>query len=146
MSEQNVEIVRSILEPFGSMNVAAIDWSAEEIREAIGPAYSPDFELRTLASGVGTGLDDVYSGVDGLVRYLRDWLQPFSEYHLELQEYIEAGDCVLVPSRQWGVGSTSGARVEIDVTLLYELQDGKIARMAQYDTLEEAHEAARQRE
>ncbi len=146
MPEQNVEIVRSVLEPLGAMDVAAVDWGAEEIREALGPAYSPDFELRTLASGIGTGLDGVYRGVDGLVRYLRDWLQPFSEYHLELQDYIEAGDCVLVPSRQWGIGSTSGARVELDVTFLYELKDGKIARIVQYDTLEEAREAAAQRQ
>jgi hypothetical protein len=32
--------------------------------------------------------------------------------------------------------------VEIELTTLYELRDGKIRRMHQYDTLEEAREAA----
>jgi ketosteroid isomerase-like protein len=71
-----------------------------------------------------------------------EWLEPFSEYHVENLDYIEAGDCVLVPSRQWGVGSGSGARVEIELTALYELRKGRIARIHQYDTTEEALEAA----
>ena len=68
-------------------------------------------------------------------------MEPFSEYHLEPLDYVEAGDCVLVPSRQWGVGSSSGARVEIELTLVYELRDGKIVRLDQYDTVEDAREA-----
>jgi ketosteroid isomerase-like protein len=124
------------------INVAAIDWDVEAIREILGRAYSPDVELRTLESGIGSGVGEFYRGSDGVVRYLREWLEPFSEYHVENLDYIEAGDCVLVPSRQWGVGSGSGARVEIELTILYELRDGQIARVHQYDTLEEALEAA----
>lgn len=146
MSKKNVEIVRSILEPLDGINGAAIDWGAEAIREMLGQAYSPDVELTTLASGLGSGVDESYRGLDGLARYLREWLEPFSEYHVENLDYIEAGVCVLVPSRQWGVGRGSGARVEIELTTLYELQDGKIVRGEQYDTLEEARAAAELRE
>ena len=77
-----------------------------------------------------------------MVRYLGEWLEPFSEYHVEILDYIDAGDCVLVPSRQRGIGAGSGARVEIELTTLYEVRDGRIARIHQYDTLEEAREAA----
>jgi ketosteroid isomerase-like protein len=142
VSQENVEIVRSVFEPFDGINIAGIDWSGEAIREALGRAYSPDIEVTTLMSGLGSGVDLSYRGLDGVVRYLRDWLEPFSEYRVESLDYIEAGDCVLVPSRQWGVGSASGARAEIELTTLYELRDGQIARIHQYDTLEEAHEAA----
>ena len=146
MSQENVEIVRSILEPFDGIDLTAIDLGAEAIRDALGRAYSPDFELTTLASGLGSGVGEFYRGLDGLARYLREWLEPFSEYHLKTLDYIEAGDCVLVPSRQWGVGSGSGARVELELTTLYELRDGKIVRGEQYDSLEEAREAAGQRQ
>ena len=44
---------------------------------------------------------DHYRGIDGLAEYLGKWLEPFSEYQVENLEYIDAGDCVLVPSRQW---------------------------------------------
>jgi ketosteroid isomerase-like protein len=146
MSRENVEIMRSTFEPFDGVNLPAIDWDAEVIREALGRAYSPDIELRTLVSGLGSGVGEHYRGLGGLAQYLREWLEPFSEYHVENLDYIDAGDCVLVPSRQWGVGAGSGARVELELTTLYELRDGKIARVHQYDTLGEAHEGAGLRE
>ena len=142
VSQGNVEIVRSVFEPLAQINVAEIDWDTEVIREALGRAYSPDIELRTLASGTGTGLSEVYRGLDGLASYLRGWLEPFSDYRVENLDYIEAGDCVLVPSRQWGIGRSSGARVEIELTTLYALRDGKIERAHQFATLDEALEAA----
>ena len=146
MSQENVEIVRSTFEPFDGVNLAAIDWSAEVIREALGRAYSPDIELTTLAIPLGLDVSDSYRGLDGVVDYLRTWLEPFSEYHVENLDYVDAGECVLVPSRQWGVGSGSGARVELELTTLYEVRDGRITRVHQYDTMAEALEAAGLRE
>jgi ketosteroid isomerase-like protein len=146
MPGQNIEIVRAMLEPFNGIDATAIDMDAEAIRELIQSANSPNVELRPLESGAGSGPSALYRGWDGLVEYLREWLEPFSEYHVELLDYIEAGDCVLVPSRQWGVGSASGARVEIELTFVYELRDGKIVRIDQYDTVEDAREAAGLRE
>jgi SnoaL-like protein len=138
MSQGNVEIVRLLLEPFAGTNVAAVDWDAEEVREMLRHAYSPDVELRTLASGLGTGVNESYRGFDGLARYLREWLGPFGEYHVEWLDYIEAGDWVVVPTRQWGVGSASGARAELELVHAYRLLNGQIVRLHQYDTLEEA--------
>jgi ketosteroid isomerase-like protein len=142
MSRENVEIVRSVFEPLDGVNVAAIDWSAEGVREALGSAYSPDLELTTLASGIGSGVGTSHRGPDGLARYLREWLEPFSEYRIRSLDYIDTGDCVLVPSRQSGVGDGSGARVELELTTLYEVREGKIARAHQYDTLREARRVA----
>src|SRR5436190_5841457 len=88
MSQENVEIVRSILEPFKGIDVASIDLDDDGLREALGSAYSPDFELRTLDTGIGLGVDDVYRGWDGLVQYLRVWLDPFSEYQIEPLDYV----------------------------------------------------------
>ena len=123
------------MSPFNGFNLAAIDWDVEAIREMLGRAYSPDIELTTLASGLGSGVNEFYRGLDGLVRYLREWLEPFSEYHVENLDYVEAGECVLIPSRQRGIGAGSGARVELQLTTLIELRDGRIARVHQYDTL-----------
>jgi ketosteroid isomerase-like protein len=142
MSEENVEIVRSVLEPLAGINGAEVDWSAEAIGETLGRAYSEDIELKTLDLPLGLDINDNYRGLDGLVEYLRAWLEPFSEYYVENLDYVEAGDCVLVPSRQWGVGRESGIRTEVELTTLYELGDGKIVRIQQFDALGEALEAA----
>src|SRR3954468_22730737 len=146
MSQENVEVVRSTLEPFEGINVAEIDWGAEALREAVARAYTPDVELTTLASGLGSGVGVFYRGLEGCIRYLQEWLEPFSEYHVENLDYIAAGQCVLIASRQSGVGHGSGAHVEIELTTLYEVRDGRIARIHQFDTLAEAQAAARQSE
>ena len=137
----NVELVRSLLGPFEGLNVAEIDWGAEPIREVLAGAVSPEAELRTLDSGAGTGVSAVYHGLDGVVSYLQDWIEPFGEYYAEWGEFIEHGDFVLVPVRNWGVGSGSGAPVEIELVYACEVKDGLITRMLQYDTLEEAKRA-----
>jgi hypothetical protein len=51
-----------------------------------------------------------------------------------------------VPTRQWGVGSTSGAQAELELVHAYKLRDGQIVRLDQYDTVQEALEAAGLRE
>jgi ketosteroid isomerase-like protein len=146
MSEQNVELVRSILEPFDGIDGTEVDWDADEIRELVKRNHTPDVELRPLESGAGSGPSALYEGWDGLIAYLREWLEPFGEYHVETLEYIDVGDCVLVPTKQWGVGRASGIRADIELTFLYEFRDGKIVRISQYDTLEQAREAVAQRQ
>jgi hypothetical protein len=141
---ENAEIIRSVTEPFEGVDLATIDWQSDVLRQALADRYTADVELRTLESGLGSGVDGAYRGLDGFVDYLEDWLGPFSEYHVEWLDYIEVGDFVLVPTHQWGIGRTSGARAELDLVWVYELRDGKIARAFQYDTLEQAREAIAQ--
>jgi hypothetical protein len=140
----NAEIVRAISEPFEAVDVAAIDWRSDAVREAVGDVYTSDLVLRTLESGLGSGVAGVYHGLEGVIDYLEDWMEPFSEYHVEWLEYIEVGDLVLVPSRQWGIGNASGVRAELELVLVYELRDGQVSQIWQYDTLEQAREAAAQ--
>jgi ketosteroid isomerase-like protein len=142
MSRENLEVVRSMLEPFAGVNVADVDWGAEAVRDAVRSVYAPDVELHTLPSGMGSGIAEHFEGLDGMVRYLQEWLEPFSDYRVDNLDYIEEGACVLVPSRQRGVGAASGVEVELELTTLYELRDGLITRIIQYDTLDEARRAA----
>jgi hypothetical protein len=48
MSERNVEVVKSLLEPFQAINTAEVDWDADVIREALAAKCSPDIEIRTV--------------------------------------------------------------------------------------------------
>jgi hypothetical protein len=138
--------VRSVLEPFAEVNAAAVDWSEPALRELFERTHVPDATLSTLESGLGSGVGLHYQGLDEFISYLREWLEPFSEYYAKPLDYIDAGDCVLVPSYQYGIGSSSGARVELELTTLYEVRGGRIAHMHQYDTLEDARAAASERE
>jgi ketosteroid isomerase-like protein len=138
MAQENADFVRSVFAAFDGVNVAEIDFTAEAVREILERVLAADVELRTLESGSGAGVGEFYAGVDGFIRYLGEWLEPFSEYEVENLDYIEAGDWVLVPSHQWGVGSGSGVRVELDLTTAYLVRDGRVTRIDQFDTLDEA--------
>lgn len=141
MAQSNLEFVRNQWAPFTGLDVAAVDWAAEPIREMVVAGAAPDIELNWSANWAG---ERTYRGPHGLVQAFIEWIEPFSEYRAEPLDFIEAGDRVLVPNRQWGIGKTSGAPVEIEVTWLYEFRDGLVTRIDEYDSLEEARAAAEQ--
>ena len=139
MSQENVELVRGLWEPFKGADYTAIDWDAEAIREMAERSVSPEVELRWSRGGPEAR---VYQGRDGVIQAFREWAEAFSEYYIEPLDFIEQEDRVIIPQRQWGIGRTSGVSVEIEVTHVYEVRDNLIARVDEYDTLEEALQAA----
>jgi ketosteroid isomerase-like protein len=143
MSQENVEMVRGLWEPFKGVDLTAVDWDDEAIREMAERFFSPEVELRWSRSGPDVR---VYQGRDGVIQAFREWYEAFSEYYIEPLDFIEQEDRVVIPQRHWGIGSTSGVSVEIEVTHVYEVRDNLIARVEEYDTLEEALEAAGLRE
>ena len=64
MSQENVELVRGLLEQFKGVDVAAIDWDGEPIREMAERFFSPEVELRWSRSGPETR---VFQGRDGVI-------------------------------------------------------------------------------
>ena len=132
-------MVRGLLEPFKGVDCTTIDWGDEAIREMTERFWSPEVELRWTRSGPEAR---VYRCRDGVIQAFREWSEAFSEYYVEPLDFIEVGDLVVVPNRQWGIGGASGVAVEDEFTWVYEIRDNQMARVDEYDTLEEALEAA----
>ena len=143
MSQENVEMVRGLWEPFKGVDCTAIDWDGEAIREMTERFWSPEVELKWAR---GNPEARAYQGREGVIQAFREWVEPFSEYYVEPLDFIEKGDLVIVPQRQWGMGRTSGISVEVEVTYVYEIRDNQMTRVDEYDTLDEALEAAGLRE
>jgi ketosteroid isomerase-like protein len=139
MSQENVEMVRGLWEPFKGVDLTLVDWDDQSIQEVAKRFWSPEVELRWARSGPEAR---VYRGRDGVIQAFREWGQPFSQYYIEPLDFIEQGDRVIIPQRHSGIGSASGVSVELEVTHVYEVRDGQIARVDEYDTLEGALKAA----
>jgi ketosteroid isomerase-like protein len=139
MSQESVEMVRGLWEPFREVDLTLVDWDHEAIQEVGERFWSPEVELRWARSGPEAR---VYRGRDGVIQAFREWAEPFSEYYIEPLDFIEQGDCVIIPQRHRGIGSSSNIPVELDVTHVYEVRENQVARVDEYDTLEEALEAA----
>jgi ketosteroid isomerase-like protein len=99
MAEANVEIIRDVYER----------WRAGDFR-AGDDVFDPLvlFVMRPEFPDVGT-----YLGRDRLGEYTRGFLEPWSRITIEAEELISAGDSVVVPVWQRGVGEESGAATEL---------------------------------
>ena len=131
MSEENVELVRSICASWECGDFGSADWAHPEIEYVI-------------ASGPTPGR---WTGLAGLAEGWRNWLNAFEDFRHEAVEYHELDqERVLVLSVFTGRGRTSG--VDIGQTQpkganLFHVRNGKVTRLVTYLNRAEALEAAR---
>jgi ketosteroid isomerase-like protein len=138
MSQENVEIVRSLAEGFQHRQHERafefydpeIEWDASNLRELI-----PD-------------LAGVYRGHEGVRTYWRRWLSAWSDLDFEIQDLVDAGDKVVLlirNQRQWG--KHSGIATEFPpYGMVFTIRDGKVIRWKSFPDQESALEAAGLRE
>ena len=130
MSEENVEVVRSIYD----------GWLTGE------PGYEHmDTEIAMVESKTLPGAVEAY-GIDAVRRYIESFAKYWEDIRFEPQEYIDAGDQVIVTARLLGFGKHSGVAVERTWSYVWTVRDGKALRMDEYADHDEALEAAGLRE
>jgi ketosteroid isomerase-like protein len=81
-------------------------------------------------------------GIEAVRRYQRSFRNYWEEIRFEPQEYIAAGDRVVVVARLAGRGKKSGVEVAREWAYVWTLRRGKALRMEGYATRAEALEAA----
>jgi ketosteroid isomerase-like protein len=119
MSE-NLDLVRSIFASWERGDFSSTEWMDADI-EFEGP----------------DGLDGSRSvGIAALAEGWRVWLSTWQDYRVEADEYRELdGDRVLVLMQHGGRGKLSGVQVEqlkSEGANVFDLRDGKVARLALY--------------
>ena len=139
MSQENVETVRRADEAFragverGDFQAA---WDTGAIAADVEWIAAPEMaEQRS------------YRGLEGFAKFMRRWTEDFEGYSIQREALIDAGnDRVLGIYRQLATGRGSGAPVESEYAVVFELQDGQVVRMRAYLDRTEAFEAAGLRE
>src|SRR5918999_3630098 len=130
MSAENVEVVRRSFEAFARGDLDAAFEAYDPSIEWCTAHYEPD--------------QQVYRGFDGLRRFAATIGEPWQDRFADTvtaDAFIDRGDLVVVP---WhGLLHGRGSRIEIEVSETYvaRLRDGKIVRVDEYRTKEEALEA-----
>ena len=131
MSEQNVEIVRNAVERFKASGEMSPETAATDVAWHDPPDF-PDAK--------------VHFGVEGVIEALGAWANAWSEWEIELDEYLDAGDRVLVRGKQRGRGKDTGAWVDQPLCLVYLLRDAKVVEVRAFFDNDQALEAAGLRE
>ena len=124
MSEENVEIVRKSVEAYARGDLdTALTYADPDI------AWNPVEEAAT-------------QGHDAIRANLERWETDFEDFEATPEEYIDAGDQVLVTVHWSGRGRGSGLQVDIRTYQVITLRDGKTIRMDEFTERFEALEAA----
>ena len=134
MSQDNVEVVRSICAAWDRGDYSAVEWA------------DPDIEF----VAVGGPQPGAWSGLPGMAEGWRAWLSAWEDFRQEADEYRELDDeRVLVLFRMFGRGRTSG----LDLTQMhphsagvFHVRDGRVTRFVGYFDHERALEAVGLRE
>jgi uncharacterized protein len=126
VSQENVEIVRRAF----AYEVYGVGDRAEA--EAI---FDPNVVMNPSDEMPSYGLDAMR---DDFAR----WASAFEALEVSAEEFIDAGDRVLVTAYHRGRGRTSGVEVDGRFYVVYTLRDGKVVRVDEYVDRAEALEVA----
>jgi uncharacterized protein len=136
MSQENVEIVRRGYELYAAGDL-----------EGVTALFSADAELADAGGlGVAGTAAGTRHGPEGFLRANEEVLEAFEDYRVETEDFIDAGEAVVVPVRISGQGRASRAKQEARLAHLWVLRNGKVIRGEVYRTTEEALQAAGLRE
>src|SRR3954462_14929669 len=122
MSQENVELAQRVLGHY--VATGELLWETADPQVEVHDHDTPD--------------QGDYLGHAGLTRWLEDWGAAWAEWSIEPEEFIDAGDSVVVFIRMRTKGRGSGVEVERQDALVYELQNGRIVRADYYNNRAEA--------
>ena len=120
MSQENVEIVRSIYAAWERGNFAETHWADPRI----------DCQFIGDVPSAGTA-----KGLDGMATAWREWLSAWQDFRVEADEYRDLGERVLVLCRFAGRGRTSGVEVGQMWTKgasLFHIRNGRVTKLLLY--------------
>ena len=128
MLEEHVDALREVYARWSQGDFSAsLEVSDPLILFVIGPDF-PD---------AGT-----YLGFEGLRRYTRGFLEPWSSITIEAEEITPAGDSVVVAVLQRGAGGESGVTTEFRYFQVWSFRAAKAIRLENFRERAEAFEAA----
>jgi ketosteroid isomerase-like protein len=87
---------------------------------------SPEVELLGTSGGLSDG--SVAHGIEAVRQTFELWDEDW-ETELSPQEFVDAGDQVVLLQHELRRGRGSGVEVEADTAVLYDLRDGRIVRI-----------------
>jgi ketosteroid isomerase-like protein len=125
MSRENVELVRAAVG--GPVFDMLRMFGGEEIPPEIDVGiFDPDLEV-SFQPRVD---EQTYDGIDGLVEGWREWLSAWSSYEAHMEEWVDAGDNVVMLVRLRGETKHDNVVIEQPAAVVYTLEDGKVVRLA----------------
>ena len=125
MSQENVEVIRSLYEDWlrGDMGFDRLDPEISMVESAVLPGAVSA------------------RGIDAVKRYIESFAKYWEEVRFEPEEFIDAGDSVVVVARLVGRGKRSGIEVTHRWAYVWTVRGDKALSMVGYADRAEALKA-----
>jgi ketosteroid isomerase-like protein len=111
VSEENVQLTRQAIDAW---NRGDLDEWARSLHEEI--VWYPLAE---------NPQPEPIHGVDAVMEFVSDWLEPWDDYKVEVAQLLESGDWVVMSTRQWAKHQTGG-EISVDMHAAAAFRDGKV--------------------
>lgn len=134
MSQQNIELVRSVSE---ALNLAIAN---DDPTPVLHDFLDPDIYWRAAEGAI----DDVggMRGHEAIRRYIKDWTDGFDNLTLTPHEFVEVdAERVMTAQRLSGRAKHTGIETEVTFFVIYTIRKGRFVEVREYTTREEALEA-----
>jgi ketosteroid isomerase-like protein len=129
MAPANVDLIRPIYEEFSRGNFRL---SFDVYHPHMEWGWSDEFP----------GLAGVYEDRRDPNPRLRSWLSAWEDWRVEVDDYLEIGDYVVVLASYRGRGKGSGVEIRQLGAHVFRLRDGKVVRLEIFADREKAIESA----
>ena len=126
MSQANVALMNRFYERF--LTTGEVPWDMVHERVEVHDHDTPD--------------QGAYLGRDGVERWLQDWSEAWSDWAFEPEEFIDAGNAVIVVIRMHAKGAGSGVELDRQDAIVYRFSEDKILRTDYYNSKQQALEVA----
>ena len=123
------------------MEIVRRMWEAYEGGDLSGALAALSREMVVyVASPIPTA--GTYQGPEGFLQLTIDWAEGFDDLVVTGQEFIDAGDQVVVRSLHKSEGASSGVPVETNIWYVFTVPEDKVVRVDVFNEKAEALEAA----
>jgi ketosteroid isomerase-like protein len=124
LSEENLAIIREGFRAFAQGEVAAL-----------ADLLDPEVEWQALEDPTPK------HGFDGVLESIAGWFEVWDDFHIDLEELIDAGESVVAVVKERGRVSGSDREVTERFFQVWTMRSGKVIAFREYKTRDEAFEA-----
>jgi ketosteroid isomerase-like protein len=129
MSQENVELIRRVFDIFNRVGASG---DLTELVQVQREFADPAIEYTPVVEGVRI------CGHEDLLGYWQRWFEPWDEIRWDIEEVIDAGEQVIAVLTIVARGKGSGMEITGRAFPVFDVRDGKIARVREHLMRDEA--------